>query len=496
MATVTVDLGAPVGLSSRIIWTQVVDLGPTFDADGVGQSLNQLSITFSGGNAGLIGLSISGVGNRFTPAFEASGRIIFEASDGEILEVTIGGADTSEPYSWTPANSTDVIAFAIHIDGLADQTTTLTLTDDPPGVAAPSFADDTGDAQAWTVGAAITSITVPPASGSPTPTYAVVGSLPAGISFSPSTRAISGTPTATGSGTIRIRATNSEGSDDWTVAYAVAVAPAQAPNQPTGLAASATFQVVSLTWDAATGPSVTSYQILRQDITGGGGLAVHINSAPVGTSYDDSTDVDPENSYGYRIKARNAQGLSVQSNFASITTPAAPTTDVAPAFADSTGVAQSWIPSTTITPLTVPAASGNPSPTYAVVGALPGGISFNATTRVISGTPTAAGSGAIRIRASNSAGSADWTVAFVTRQAAEPLPAVTLEIDWDNDGTFGHAAADVTGDLVRHSLRTTRGRTLQSRRKAVAGRLECKLWNRATPSTTRSTPAARSTSGT
>ena len=130
---------------------------------------------------------------------------------------------------------------------------------------------------------------------------------------------------------------------------AVAVAPAQAPNQPTGLAASATFQVVSLTWDAATGPSVTSYQILRQDITGGGGLAVHINSAPVGTSYDDSTDVDPENSYGYRIKARNAQGLSVQSNFASITTPAAPTTDVAPAFADNTGVAQSWIPSTAIT---------------------------------------------------------------------------------------------------------------------------------------------------
>ena len=53
----------------------------------------------------------------------------------------------------------------------------------------------------------------------------------------------------------------------------------------------------------------------------------------------------------------------------------------------------------------------------------------------------------------------------------------TLEIDFDNDGTFGHPAADVTGDLVRHSLRTTRGRTLQSRRKAVAGRLEAKLWN-------------------
>ena len=55
---------------------------------------------------------------------------------------------------------------------------------------------------------------------------------------------------------------------------------------------------------------------------------------------------------------------------------------------------------------------------------------------------------------------------------------VTLEIDWGNDGTFSHVAADVTGDLVKYSLRTTRGRTLQSRRKATAGRLECKLWNR------------------
>ena len=146
--SVTVDLGAPVGLSSRIVWTQVVDIGSTFDADGVGQSINQLSLTFSGGNAGLIGLSISGVGNRFTPAFEASGRIIFEASDGEILEVTIGGADTSEPYAWTPANAADVIAFAIHIDGLTDRTATLTLTGEGPATAT-DHAVDAG-AASWT----------------------------------------------------------------------------------------------------------------------------------------------------------------------------------------------------------------------------------------------------------------------------------------------------------------------------------------------------------
>ena len=78
-------------------------------------------------------------------------------------------------------------------------------------LAAPSFADDTGDAQTWTIGGAITPLTVPAAAGNPTPTYATVGTLPGGIAFDTSTRVISGTPTAQGSGTIRIRATNTRG---------------------------------------------------------------------------------------------------------------------------------------------------------------------------------------------------------------------------------------------------------------------------------------------
>ena len=88
----------------------------------------------------------------------------------------------------------------------------------------PVFADDTGAAQTWTVGDAVTSITVPAATGTPTPTYAAVGSLPDGIAFDTSARVISGTPTAVGNGTITIRATNSAGSDDWTVEYTTSAA--------------------------------------------------------------------------------------------------------------------------------------------------------------------------------------------------------------------------------------------------------------------------------
>ena len=248
-------------------------------------------------------------------------------------------------------------------------------------VIAPAFADDTGSAQRWTQGTAITAITVPAATGDPAPTYAATGRLPAGVAFDARTRVISGTPTATGSGTIRIRATNAAGVADWTVAYRIADRP------------------------------------------------------------------------------------------------------VAPAFADDTGVAQRWPQGTAITPITVPVATGVPAPTYTVRGGLPPGIAFNATTRVISGTPTVVRSGTITIRATNGAGVDDWKVAYsIAGSVVQPpsvivLPVMTLQIDWGNDGTFGHAAADVTSDMVKDSLRTTRGRTLQSRRKAVAGRLECKLWN-------------------
>ena len=82
----------------------------------------------------------------------------------------------------------------------------------------------------------------------------------------------------------------------------------------------------------------------------------------------------------------------------------------------------------------------------------------------------------VQVRARNSIGRSPWGLAGEASTEG-PDAVVTLEIDWGNDGTYSHAAADVTGDLVKHTLRTTRGRTLQSRRKAVAGRLEAKLWN-------------------
>ena len=126
VVSVTVPLTGVSVLPNYIRWSDNYSLGSLFSADGAEQILSLVDLN-SSGPAGRVVISISGINNRFTPAFEASGQIIFEASDGETLEVTIGNADMSEIYQWTPANSVEVVAFVDHIRTLTDQTGTITL---------------------------------------------------------------------------------------------------------------------------------------------------------------------------------------------------------------------------------------------------------------------------------------------------------------------------------------------------------------------------------
>ena len=133
--SITVDIGSALVTATLLVWSQDADLGTTFDADGLGQILTQTVIYYSGGIAGTVNLSIDGSNNRFTRAFEQTGRIIFEAtSSGETLEVRIADADMEEPYSWIPSNSAEVLAFTTHVLSLSDRSATLTLTNLPPDV--------------------------------------------------------------------------------------------------------------------------------------------------------------------------------------------------------------------------------------------------------------------------------------------------------------------------------------------------------------------------
>ena len=66
-----------------------------------------------------------------TSAFEANGSLRFDAGS-DSLTVALAGADPSDPYNWTPTNSSAVTAFHNALDGFSG-TATLTLRDYTPG---------------------------------------------------------------------------------------------------------------------------------------------------------------------------------------------------------------------------------------------------------------------------------------------------------------------------------------------------------------------------
>ena len=146
--------------------------------------------------------------------------------------------DSGERYSWVPPSTATarqaawITAYRALRPISRQDATRLILDDGVPVNVAPSFDDATGDAISGETGTAIADIVVPEANGNPAPTYSASG-LPNGLTFDTSTRTIAGTPTAAGRGTITVRASNSQGNADWTVAYAFTAAPP--PAQPLAL---------------------------------------------------------------------------------------------------------------------------------------------------------------------------------------------------------------------------------------------------------------------
>ena len=125
-----------------------------------------------------------------------------------------------------------------------------------------------------------------------------------------------------------------------TVAIRPSASPAHAqdstPDAPTGLrVSSSTHDSVTLRWVDPDDNSITSYQILRRSRDGdeyedGQGapefVAVTDNTGSTATTHTD-TGLDPRTRYVYRVKARNAAGLSPWSSYANAETEEAPDED-------------------------------------------------------------------------------------------------------------------------------------------------------------------------
>ena len=130
-----------------------------------------------------------------------------------------------------------------------------------------------------------------------------------------------------GDNTLAIEVTAEDGTTQtytFTVERQGGDAPA-APSRPT--IESVSHNSVTIAWNDPGDSTITGYQVLRRNpaIHDSGVFAViEDDTGSSATSYEDTT-VAPETQYVYRVKARNAHGLSEESDYRTVTTPAEPT---------------------------------------------------------------------------------------------------------------------------------------------------------------------------
>ena len=125
---------------------------------------------------------------------------------------------------------------------------------------------------------------------------------------------------------VRVSFTNNSGNGETLTSAATAAVAAEPPTRPKGLTGIVAHDAASLTWDDPGDVTITSYQILRRDraLHGNGDFQIHVDDTGSAAAAYIDRDVSPEGSYVYRIKARNAAGLSGRSVHFRADTPSAP----------------------------------------------------------------------------------------------------------------------------------------------------------------------------
>ena len=324
--------------------------------------------------------------------------VTFNAATGVLAGTPAVATQGNYPVSFTAQNG---------IGANATQNFTLTVGLAPAITSGNSTTFTTGTAGTFTVAA----------TGFPVPTFSETGTLPGGVSLNSTTGVLSGTPAAGTGGTypMSITAQNGVGSNA-TQSFTLTVdqAPAITSGNSTTftVGASGTFTAKATGFPA---PTFSETGTLPGGVTLNSTTGV-LSGTPAGGT---------QGTYPITVTAQNGIGANATQSFTL-------TVDLAPAITSTNTVTFTVGSAGTFTVT----ATGFPAPTFSETGALPGGVSLNAITGVLSGTPNAntGGTYPITMTAQNGVGSnATQSFTLTVNQA----PAITSA----NSTTFAVGSA-------------------------------------------------------
>ncbi|MFF5383553.1 putative Ig domain-containing protein [Pedobacter suwonensis] len=258
-------------------------------------------------------------------------------------------------------------------------TATFTLTVTPALALAP------GALPNGVTGTAYTTNGIPAATGGTGPyTYSATG-VPPGLTFNPATREITGTPTQIGTFTIPVTVTDVNG-NTVTASYTIKI----------------TDPLVLPAATLANGATGTVYptQTIPSATGGTGPYTYSATGVPPGLTFNPATreitgTPTQSGTFSVPVTVTDADGKTVTTNYAIVV--ADPLLLPAATLPDGTE-------GTVYATQTLPSATGGVGPYTYVASNLPAGLTFNPTTRQISGTPTQAGNYTIGVTATDSEG--------------------------------------------------------------------------------------------
>ena len=374
-ATYTVTATNSGGSATVGVQIRVNDVAPAFTYAAnpavytLGNAITNNTLTSSGGTITSLGIS---------PALPAG--LSFNTSNGAITG-TPTAVSALATYTVTATNSGGSTSVGVQI----------TVNDSAPVF---SYLDP---APVYTKSVAITPANTPVVSGGAIVSYGITPALPAGISLSTTTGAITGTPTALSPlGSYTITGTNSGGSSTAVISLTV--------NDATP---SITYAYPSPTYTRGT-------TIAANDATNTGGTVVSYSISPAlsaGLSLNTTTGrisgmpTAIAAARSYTVTASNSGGSSTASIVATVI-------DTPPTGLTYTYPSPTYTKGSSITTNSPTLSGGGPVVTYSISPALPAGLAINASTGKITGAASVVSTPGtdFLITATNSGGSTTATI--------------------------------------------------------------------------------------